>query len=195
MIQTGAINPDTYDILYFNIPDSYRRGIELTANIKVLSCLTLSGNATFSQNKIKDYTENIYSYDTYSNIDRFLGTTNIAYSPSTIYGAIVQFNKGGLSANIHMQHVGKQYFNNSQKEELSLKAYSYTDMNVSYAFQAKKLKEIRLGISVNNLFNKKYCSNAYIYDSGTSKADGDWYDTRYFPQATRNFLTNVTISF
>ena len=195
LIQTGAINPDTYDVLYFNIPDSYRRGIELTANIKILSCLTLSGNATFSQNKIKNYTESIYSYDTSSNVDRFLGTKNISYSPSTICGAIVQFNKGGFNANIHMQHVGKQFFNNSQKEELSLNPYSYTDMNASYTFQTKRLKEIRLGISINNLFNKKYCSNAYIYDSGTSKADGDWYDTRYFPQATRNFLTNVTISF
>ncbi len=195
LIQTGAINPDTYDVLYFNVPDSYRRGIELTASIKPCSCLTLSGNATFSQNKIKNYTESIYSYDSYSNIDRYLGKTDIAYSPNTIFGAMAQFNKNGFSASIHMQHVGKQYFNNSQKDELSLDAYTYTDINASYTIKTKMFKEICLGASINNVFNKKYCSNAYIYDSGTSKADGDWYDKRYFPQATRNFLANLTISF
>lgn len=195
LIQTGAINPDTYDVLYFNVPESYRRGLELTASIKPFSCLTLGGNATFSQNRIEDYTESIYSYDSYTNVDRYLGTTDIAYSPNIIYSILAQFDKAGFNANIHMKHVGKQYFNNSKKDDLSLEAYTCTDLSASYTFKMKGIKSFRFGISINNLFDKKYCSNAYIYDSGTSKADGDWYDNRYFPQATRNFLANVTLSF
>lgn len=196
LILTGAINPDTYDVLYFNASESYRRGMEVSWKIIPVRGFTLGGNATWSRNRIQDYSESIYSYDTWDNVSRKIGDTEIAYSPKFTGGAMARFQKKGFEAEMNIQHVGKQYINNSQNETLSLPKYTVAQLSLSYAFTLHRaLKNCRLGVQINNLFDQKYCSNAYIYDAGTSAADGDWYDVRYFPQATRNFLANLTFSF
>ena len=54
LVATGMVN-DGDDALNTNVEDSYRRGIELSAQWKATGWFTLSGHATFSQNRIEDY--------------------------------------------------------------------------------------------------------------------------------------------
>ena len=88
LVPMGRINDD-YDALNDNVDDSYRRGVELSASWKVTGWFTASANATFSQNRIENYTElrTVYDNDEDWNVISdgpvALGTTKLAYSPDT----------------------------------------------------------------------------------------------------------------
>lgn len=189
LIPTGMVN-DSSDALNVNVPDSYRCGVELTAAWSVARWLTLGGNATLSRNKILDYVDMLADSPTYG---KNLGTMTIAYSPDVVASAYADFHIKGFEAVLRSQYVGKQYFTNNEIEALTLDAYCVTNLDLAYTLQTKAAKSVRLGVSIYNLLNSKYCSNGYGY---SYMWDGKRYDEAYyFPQAPLHFLANVTIKF
>ncbi len=189
LIPTGMVN-DSSDALNVNVPDSYRCGVELTAAWSVTRWLTLGGNATFSRNKILDYVDMLADSPTYG---KNLGTMTIAYSPDVVASAYADFHVKGFEAILRSQYVGKQYFTNNEIEALTLDAYCVTNLDLAYTLRTKAAKSVRLGVSIYNLLNSKYCSNGYGY---SYMWDGERYDEAYyFPQAPLHFLANVTIKF
>ena len=189
LVATGMVN-DGDDALNTNVESSYRRGVELMASWKVAKWLTLSANATISQNKIKDYVDELKNSPTYG---ENLGDMTISYSPSVIGSLMADFHVGGFSALWHTQYVGKQYFTNNEIEALSLDAYCVTNLNLGYSIRTKAEREVRFGLAVNNLFSTLYESNGYGY---SYMWDGERYDEAfYFPQAPINVLANVTVNF
>ena len=189
LIPTGMVN-DSSDALNVNVPDSYRCGVELTAAWSVARWLTLGGNATFSRNKILDYVDMLADSPTYG---ENLGTMTIAYSPDVVASAYADFHVKGFEAVLRTQHVGKQYFTNNEIEALTLDAYCVTNLDLAYTLQTKAAKSVRLGVSIYNLLNSKYCSNGYGY---SYMWGGERYDEAYyFPQAPLHVLANVTIKF
>ncbi len=189
LIPTGMVN-DSSDALNVNVPDSYRCGVELTAAWSVARWLTLGGNATFSRNKILDYVDMLADSPTYG---KNLGTMAIAYSPDVVSSAYADFHVKGFEAVLRSQYVGKQYFTNNEIEALTLDAYCVTNLDLAYTLRTKAAKSVRLGVSIYNLLNSKYCSNGYGY---SYMWDGERYDEAYyFPQAPLHFLANVTIKF
>ena len=189
LIPTGMVN-DSSDALNVNVPDSYRCGVELTAAWSVARWLTLGGNATFSRNKILDYVDMLADSPTYG---KNLGTMTIAYSPDVVASAYADFHVKGFEAVLRTQYVGKQYFTNNEIEALTLDAYCVTNLDLAYTLRTKAAKSVRLGVSIYNLLNSKYCSNGYGY---SYMWDGERYDEAYyFPQAPLHVLANVTIKF
>lgn len=189
LVATGMVN-DGDDALNVNVPDSYRRGIELTASWRIAGWLTAGANATFSQNKIENYVDALKDSPTYG---ENLGNRTISYSPSSMAALLLNFHHRGFEALFHTRYVGKQYFTNNQVEAQSLDAYCVTDLNLSYTFRTRTAKSVRLGVLVSNLFNTEYCSNGYGY---SYMYDGDRTDMSfYFPQAPLNVLANVTVRF
>ena len=189
LIPTGMVN-DSSDALNVNVPDSYRLGVELTAAVRPTRWFTLGGSATFSRNKILDYVDMLADSPTYG---ENLGDMTIAYSPSVIASAYLDFHIGGFEAVMRTQHVGKQYFTNNEVEALTLDAYTVTNLDLGYRFKSHSAKNVRLGVAVYNLFNKEYCSNGYGY---SYMWDGERYDEAYyFPQAPLHVLANVTVAF
>ena len=62
--------------------------------------------------------------------------------------------------------------------------------------QTHRIRSVRFGVALYNLFNTEYCSNGY----GGSWLNGETLATRgswacYFPQAPLNVLANVTLNF
>ena len=189
LIPTGMVN-DSSDALNVNVPESYRCGVELTAAVRPTRWFTLGGSATFSRNKILDYVDMLADSPTYG---ENLGDMTIAYSPSVIASAYLDFHIGGFEAVMRTQHVGKQYFTNNEVEALTLDAYTVTNLDLGYRFKSHSAKNVRLGVAVYNLFNKEYCSNGYGY---SYMWDGERYDEAYyFPQAPLHVLANVTVAF
>ena len=189
LIPTGMVN-DSSDALNVNVPDSYRLGVELTAAVRPTRWFTLGGSATLSRNMILDYVDMLADSPTYG---ENLGDMTIAYSPSVIASAYLDFHIGGFEAVMRTQHVGKQYFTNNEVEALTLDAYTVTNLDLGYRFKSHSAKNIRLGVAVYNLFNKEYCSNGYGY---SYMWDGERYDEAYyFPQAPLHVLANVTVAF
>ena len=186
---TGMVN-DGDDALNVNVDRSYRRGVELMASWKSTKWLTLSANATLSQNKILDYVDQLKDSPTYG---QNLGTKTISYSPSVVGSLIADFHYKGFSLLWHTQYVGKQYFTNNEVEALSLDAYCVTNLDVAYTLMLKDKRSVRFGVAVNNLFSTLYESNGYGY---SYMWGGERYDEAfYFPQAPINVLANVTVNF
>ncbi len=196
LVATGELS-DTGEALVRNIPDSYRRGIELTAALELTPWFTLGANATFSQNRIKNYTEHISEYDADWNYlgekEIFMKTSTLSYSPDLIAGLMLDFHVKGFSALLQTQYVGSQYMTNSQVAALSLDQYCFTNLNLGYEFSTPRTRKIRLGVQINNLFNSEYCNNGYGYSSIVDGVRVD--EAYYFPQAMLNVLANVTVSF
>lgn len=189
LVATGMVN-DGDDALNVNVDRSYRRGVELMASWKSTKWLTLSANATLSQNKILDYVDQLKDSPTYG---QNLGTKTISYSPSVVGSLIADFHFKGFSLLWYTQYVGKQYFTNNEVEALSLDAYCVTNLDVAYTLMLKDKRSVRFGVAVNNLFSTLYESNGYGY---SYMWDGERYDEAfYFPQAPINVLANVTVNF
>ena len=189
LVATGMVN-DGDDALNTNVYRSFRRGVELMASWRVTKWLTLSANATLSQNKIIDYVDMLKDSPTYG---ENLGRMTISYSPSVMGSLFADIHIKGFSALWHTQYVGKQYFTNNEIEALSLDAYCVTNLDLGYTFTARHKRTVRLGIQINNLFSTLYESNGYGY---SYMWDGERYDDAfYFPQAPINCLANVTVNF
>lgn len=196
LILTGKIS-GIGEPLTSNIKDSYRMGIELTGGVEITRWLNWNGNLTLSRNKIKNFTENIEVFNEdweYLHEDQnYLGTTNIAFSPDIIANSMFDFSLKNFNASFNTQFVGRQYIDNTSNKERSVKPYCVSSMRVGYVFKPKFMKEIGLDVTVNNLFNTKYETNAWVYSAIVGgkryKEDG------YFTQAGTNAMARVTFKF
>ncbi len=189
LVQTGELS-DTGELLSRNVPDSYRRGVELTLNVNATKWFSLGGNATLSQNHIENYVDYIDG----KAFER--GRTTIAYSPSVIAGTFFDFHTHGFAARLSTHYVSKQYLTNGEYEDLTLPRYCVSDLDLSYTLRTKRIEKVRFGVKIGNIFNAKYCASGY----GGSWLEGDTLDDRrswacYFPQATISALGNVTLHF
>jgi len=199
LILTGKIS-DIGEALTSNIKDSYRAGIELTAGVKITDWLNWNGNATFSRNKIKNFTETIENYDADWNpiegqevINNELGTTNIAFSPEIIANSIFDLTWKSFSAGFISQYVGRQYLDNTSAKSRSVDPYFINSLRVGYTFKPTFMKEISLDFTVNNLFNEKYETNGWVY---SAMVGGERYtEDGYFTQAGTNFMARATFRF
>ncbi len=188
LVLTGQIN-DVGAYTRFNVPKSYRLGVELQAAWKPATWLSVGGNLAISKNKIKSFTEYTDNYDSGNQDAVQRKNTDIAFSPATVAGTQLlfypakQFEVGMIG-----KYVGKQYMDNSQLKRSELNAFSTQDLRVSYSFAHKVFKQVQLIAQVNNLFNKLYEPNGYSY-SYTS--GGVLYtDNGYYPMAGRNFMVD-----
>ena len=208
LVKTGAIN-DVGSSVHSNIQDSYRKGIELEAAVKLTSKLSWNGNLTISENKIVEHTEFIDNWDTWGKDETSYQNTDISFSPNQI--AASQFNyvvSDKLNASIITKHVGSQYIDNTQSTERMLDAYTVNNLVFSYKLNLKKVKEARITLLVNNVLDHQYTNRAWIYrfvsegsdprgeSNPYTQADSDGYNmTGNFPQAGRNYLLGLTLGF
>ena len=189
LVQTGELS-DTGELLSRNVPDSYRRGVELSLAVNATKWFSLGGNATLSQNHIKNYVDYI------DGVAFERGRTTIAYSPSVIAGTFFDFHTHGFAARLSTRYVSKQYLTNGQYEDLTLPRYCVSDLDISYTLRTKRIEKVRFGVKIGNLFNAKYCASGYggsWLEGATLAERGSW--ACYFPQATISALGNVTIHF
>ncbi len=198
---TGQIN-DVGEYSRRNLDKSTRMGIEIEGGYELISGLTLSGNATFSSNKVAAWTEYIDNWDTWEQDPVEHKDTDLAFSPSIITGIDLSYdalkntslsNQHSLTFSLSNKYVGKQFIDNTSNEEAALDAYSYSDFKIAYRVQTNFLKAIELKLMARNIFDSLYENNAwsYHYSSGGSNA----YLIGYYPQAGRNFLAGLSIEF
>ena len=173
LVLSGELNM-VGEFIKINSGKSYRLGIELGALAKISEKLNISGNLTLSQNKNVDF-----KIEDNSSVNN-LGNTSISFSPNVIANGIIQYKPiKNLQLNINNQYIGKQYLDNTETKELQLKDYFLTDFNAQYEFKIAK-QEISLQFLLNNIFNKKYVNNGFVY-----------YGPYYYAQAGRNFMIGV----
>ena len=193
LVLTGEIN-DVGAGIMVNVDKSYRTGLELQGGWKISRSFQWNANATLSQNKIKNFTEYVDDWDNGGQQAFNLGTTDLAFSPDfTGNSQLVFIPAKNLNFSLISTYVGKQYIDNTSNKNRVLNAYFVNNLKIDYSFKTGLFNEIVLHCMINNLFNEKYESNAwvysYIYDSERYKMDG------YFPQAGTNFMFGVDFKF
>lgn len=176
LILTGTLD-DVGNPIRSNTDKSYRMGLEVDATLKLSDKFILRPNFTLSSNKNVDLDVEGQNY----------GTTDIAYSPSVIAGNIIVYSPiQDLHISLLQKYVGEQYMNNIELPSAKLADYFVNDLNVSFEIKPKSIfKSIMITGLVNNILDKKYVSNGYMWDVYPY----------YYPQAGINFLAGLTLKF
>ncbi|MBO5812800.1 MAG: TonB-dependent receptor, partial [Bacteroidaceae bacterium] len=105
LIATGQLS-DIGEVLTENVKDSYRRGIEIEAGATLFDHIVWNGNATFSQNKIVNFTEYVDNWDG-NPLQIHYDETDIALSPGiTAYSRLSASFLKGFNASITTNYVG-----------------------------------------------------------------------------------------
>lgn len=197
LVVTGQLS-DTGNPLSVNVPDSYRMGVEIQGALRPCRWFDWQFNLTLSRNRIKNFVEYIYEDEWTNPISFDRGDTPIAFSPDIIFNNAFNFGWRGLDASLQSRYTSKQYMNNAHSEEAVLDAYFVTDLHLGYTFkQIPGVKDLRLGFSVYNLFNKKYFNNGYA-GAGYTVENGEKVIYRYAgyaAQAPTNVMATVTLRF
>jgi len=196
LVLTGQVN-GVGEAIRVNVPKSYRAGLELSATVKLAEKWKLAANTTFSQNKIKDFTETVVNYDGDANKINKFAKTDISFSPNLISGGQLFY---APTKNVELawmtKYVSKQFMDNTSDDNRSLKAFFVNDIRASYSIKPKAesrplFKELTFSLLVNNIFNHLYESNgytySYIYDKQVTT------ENFYYPQAGTNFLLAVKV--
>lgn len=193
LVLTGQLN-DVGNAVRVNVPKSYRTGVELEGAVAITKNLKWNVNATFSQNKIQNFTEYVVNYDDggYNTINH--GKTNISFSPNAIAGSQLAFSPAkNVEFALLTKYVSKQYLDNTSSETRKLNAYVTNDLRLTWTLTPSWAKEIGLNVLVNNILNEKYESNGYTY--GYIAGGALTQENFYFPQAGTNFLVGLNFKF
>lgn len=191
LVLTGQIN-DVGAYTRFNIPDSYRTGVELQTNYAITNWFDAAANVTLSRNKVKNFTAYFDDYDNGGQKAVVLESADIAYSPSVtgnVTLTLKPFKNAAL--NLMSRYVGRQYLDNTSSKERSLDAYYVQDLRLSYSLYKKLFRATHFIFQVNNVFNKMYVANGYTYgyQSGGELVSANY----YFPMAGINVMGGVNI--
>ncbi len=193
LIPTGELNDVGATVLQ-NVADSYRAGIELQAGLRIFPWLQWAGNATFSRNKIDEYTRYISNLDTGNQLTRTYRNTTIALSPSFIGSSVFSFTQNSFTADFITKYVSRQYLDNTETLSRSIAPYLVNDLRIGYDFGGIEfVKNIEAAVQINNIFNEMYSSDGYTFGyiiNGQEK-----HFNYYYPQAGRNFLAQISIEF
>ncbi|MGN7987600.1 TonB-dependent receptor [Pedobacter sp. 22226] len=193
LVVTGKIN-DVGGNFRQNVDKSYRMGIELDGSYIISKQFIVNANAAFSRNKIKNFTEYYDDYDNGGQVVNNYNLTDISFSPNTVlFGELVYKPVSGFAIALQSKYVSKQYLDNTQNNDRTINGYWVNNARLGYDFKFAGVKNINLGLLVNNLLDKKYESNGYTYgyQSGGSRITENF----FYPQAGTNFLLSLNVKF
>ncbi len=191
LVLTGQIN-DVGAYTRANVPHSYRLGIELQGGAILDKCITVAGNFSVSRNKVSSYIEYIDNYDNGGQNAVAHKNTDISFSPSVVAGATINvLPLQHLEISLLSKYVGKQYMDNSQREDRKLNAFFTEDIRASVTLKKVLFSEIHLIGQVNNIFNKMYEPNGYTYSYIASNTLST--SNGYYPMAGTNYMLGVNI--
>ena len=201
LVPTGKLNDVGY-VLMSNVAKSYRTGIELQAGYKPCKCLQIDANATFSRNRIVDYTAWYETYDNSSDwgsaaqISQHFNEIKLPNSPEIIAALSVSYMPvEKVRLNIVSKYVDQQYYTNTQNEDLKLPAYNQTDLSANYDFRLFGRADATFGVYVNNVFSTKYACNAWGYEAHFANGDPTYTEKGLYVVAPRNYLAKFTVKF
>lgn len=201
LVSTGRIN-DVGAAVRQNVGKSYRAGIELDANWRIIPQLSWGATATFSRNKIRNFTE--YLKEGTSQVAINYHNTDILFSPNVTASSELSYRplKNAEIAFLS-KYVGRQFFDNTSNtpsgfdspdnRDRILKAFFVNDLRLRYNTRAGSVKNIGIALQVNNIFNELYSNNAWVY---REVSGGVLYNYNgFFPQATRNYTVSLSLKF
>lgn len=198
LILTGQVN-DVGAYTRTNVDKSSRLGLEVEYSWNLLSWLQWNATLALSRNKTVEFTEYVDEYDASFN---YLGqksitykNSDLAFSPAVVASSMFRFKLPmGVDLDWIAKYVSRQYLDNSQSEERSLRPFFVNDLRLTLV--KKKLlmsRELRFSVQANNVLNTAYEPNGYTFGwyMGSQRFNYNY----LFPQAGTNFLAQLTLAF
>jgi iron complex outermembrane receptor protein len=193
LILTGQIN-DVGGYTRTNVAASYRLGIELEAAYKLSEKFTVSGNVTFSQNKVAAFTAYMDDYDNGGQRATEYKNTDLAFSPNTIAALLLAYQPmKRMEILWTAKYVGKQYLDNTSDETKRIDAYFVNHLGISYEYPFSIATTLKMSAQINNIFNHTFENNGYTYSYVYGGATTT--ENFYYPQAGRNVMFRLSMSF
>src|SRR5690606_20566805 len=120
--------------------------------------------------------------------------TDISFSPNVIVGSVMSYSPvKAAEISLLTKYVGRQFLDNTSNSSRQMDVYLTNDLRFSYAFTPTFMKELRLNLLVNNVFDVAYESNGYTW--GYIGGGEEFRENYYYPQAGRNFMLMVSARF
>ena len=198
LVLTGELN-EIGEPMAANVADSYRMGIELMAGFRLGRHFSWDVNATWSRNRVQDFTETLYENEDVTGEKWVIhhGDTPIAFSPDFLLNSGLAYKYKRFEVSLQSQYVSKQYMSNACEEDHILDAYFVNNLSMNYTFRLPKVHSVTLGVTVYNLFNEEYENNGYagsgFYFDGTEKVRYNY--AGYAAQAGTHVMGNISINF
>lgn len=195
LLETGKLSSAGYAIKE-NVDRAWRRGIEFTAAWQPMGWLRVDGNLTLSLNKIADYTSYV-SYDDYSGrtFPVNYGKTTMLLSPSVTGMARANASLWkGASLVLSGKYVGKQYLDNSGRDDMAVPAYFVADAALKQEFKLWKVP-FTAGVYVNNLLNNMYYASGWRWESYNEASGEVSYGVGVYPQPPLNMMFKLSARF
>ena len=168
-----------------NVDRSYRRGIELDATVQATPALRLRTNANLSRNRIARWTQFVEGRElVFEDVEPLL-TPSAIVNQAIDYTPNARFSIGGVG-----RWVGRAYLDNTNTAGLEAPSFFVVDAKASYAVT----DWARVSLQVNNALDNdtiRPSGYSYLYFSG-DELTGDAY---YYPQATRNAVVLLDLTF
>lgn len=210
LVASGKLSDVGY-VIKQNIPDSYRRGLELSLAYMPAKWFRVDANATFSKNKAKNFTEYISVYDEDYNVvgqkEVFHKTSNLTLSPEIIGMMLLIFTPcKNTTLSISGKYIGEQYMDNSSDEIARVPGYFVSSFDASHTFELngnvmrlnqKYNPTIKVSFTVDNLFDNRYYSYGWISKSYNRVGGVDTMAPYIgiYTQAPINFMARVSYNF
>ncbi|MCW3094304.1 MAG: TonB-dependent receptor, partial [Ferruginibacter sp.] len=190
LVLVGNIN-DVGAYTRTNIPKSYRAGIELQGRTNITKWLNWAANVSFSENKIKDYTDLVDDYDNGGTKAFYYKKTDISFSPAVVAASTISFTPlKNTEVSLLSKYVSRQYLDNTSQKSRSLEAYFVQDVRLAYTVHCGIFKEINLIAQLNNVLNKKYEANGYTFSYISGGLATENY---FFPMAPFNCMFGLNV--
>ena len=198
LVVNGQLN-DVGAQTRINVPESYRAGLELVWDLPIYRGLRFNGNATYSQNKVVEFTQFFDDFDTGGQQARTFTDTDLALSPEWVaagelgYTFFKRNDDHRLTLSWVSKYVGDQFIDNTSNPEAMIDAYLVNDVRLYYIMRNVFGKEVRLNAQVINVLDEVYENNAYTYQFFSGGQLN--YFNGFYPQAGRNYLVGVEVLF
>ncbi|NUM31394.1 MAG: TonB-dependent receptor [Bacteroidetes bacterium] len=190
---SGKIN-DVGSYSRINIEKSYRCGLELETSTEIAIKIEWKFNLTLSQNKAKQFTEYIDDWTNGGQVKNDMKNTTLALSPSIIMGSQLIYKPlNKMYVIFNTKYVGRQYLDNTQTLSRSISPFLLNDFIIQYDFKIKTIKNINVGLMINNIGNTMYAASGYNFSGIINNSRKDF--SFVFPQAGTNFLARVILDF
>lgn len=198
LVPTGKLSETGY-VIKENVKSSFRRGVELSASYRVSSFLSLDANLTLSRNKIKEYTQYVDEFD--DNWDLVSQkailhkNSDIAFSPGVISMAMITLSPSESSRiSFRGKYVGKQFMDNTAQATSKIPEYFVTSFSASKNFTLKDERVLEISLFIDNLLDRKYYSNGWIYSAMFLNGES-YIEKGLYPQAGINYTIKASFRF
>ncbi|MEO5583135.1 MAG: TonB-dependent receptor [Saprospiraceae bacterium] len=215
LIPTGRLN-DVGSYVRSNVDHSYRLGFESSFSWVPVKKLSIHSNVNVSKNITEEYAEYIDNWDNGTQEIIIHKNQPIAFSPSSIFNIDLNWNaiefkstryQHRLGFNLAEQSIGKQYLDGTGNKASLLPGYSTFQLQGTYNLIKAGKEVIQIVFQINNLLNKEYESNGWIYrfksptynpvpddPYSTSENNNFYHQKGLFPQAGRHFFVGLRIN-